>query len=103
MMRLMHGLGAYAETVVTEESLLARVPDLLFDVAAAALPISVLTSLHVSGDRTKVINYAPWRSQKDCDAMLANPEARVLTQQTANIAKSYDPVTCNLRRVYRAE
>ena len=66
-------------------------------------PGFVSASLHVNGDRTKVINYAQWRSQKDFDAMLANPEARILMQQTAAIAKSYDPVICDLRCIYLAD
>ena len=66
-------------------------------------PGFVSASLHVSGDRTKVINYAQWRSQEDFDAMMANPEAQLLMQHTASIAKSYDPILCDLRRVYLAE
>lgn len=44
VMTLLHGLGAYAEYVVADESVLCRIPDALSDVEAAALPIPVQTA-----------------------------------------------------------
>lgn len=48
-------LGAFAESIVVDESILARVPDSLSDVDAATLPIPTLTAwqtLHAAGDIT---------------------------------------------------
>jgi NADPH:quinone reductase-like Zn-dependent oxidoreductase len=44
VMTLLNGLGAYAEYVVADESVLCRIPDALSDVEAAALPIPVQTA-----------------------------------------------------------
>jgi NADPH:quinone reductase-like Zn-dependent oxidoreductase len=44
VMTLLHGLGAYAEYIVVDESVLCRIPEELSDVEAAALPISVQTA-----------------------------------------------------------
>jgi len=44
VMTLLHGLGAYAEYIVVDESVLCRIPEALSDVEAAALPISVQTA-----------------------------------------------------------
>lgn len=53
VMGILHGLGAYAQQVVVEEALLARIPATLTDVAAAALPMAALTAwqaLHLAGE-----------------------------------------------------
>ena len=44
VMTLLHGLGAYAEYIVVDESILCPIPEALSDVEAAALPISVQTA-----------------------------------------------------------
>ncbi len=60
-------------------------------------PGYVSANLHVSDDRTRVVNYAQWRSRADFEAMLADDVARVHMREAAAIAESYDPVICDLR------
>ncbi len=53
VMGLLHTLGAYAEHVAVDEDKLARVPEEMANVDAAALPVAVLTAwqaLHAAGD-----------------------------------------------------
>lgn len=53
VMTMSTSLGAFAEYIAVEESILARVPDTLSDVDAATLPIPGLTAwqaLHAAGD-----------------------------------------------------
>lgn len=52
----------------------------------------VLANLHVSTDRTRVVNYAQWRTFENFKAMHANADARPHIQAAANLAESYDPV-----------
>ena len=40
------------------------------------LPGFVSANLHVSVDRTRVVNYVQWRTRADFDAMQKNPEVR---------------------------
>jgi NADPH:quinone reductase-like Zn-dependent oxidoreductase len=53
VMGILHGLGAYARRVAVAEATLARIPESLTDVDAAALPIPSLTAwqaLHAAGE-----------------------------------------------------
>jgi NADPH:quinone reductase-like Zn-dependent oxidoreductase len=61
VMGFLHGLGAYTDNLKVSASLLARIPEELTDVQAAALPIPLTTawqSLHAAGEldrRAKVL------------------------------------------------
>ena len=55
------------------------------------LPGFVSANLHKSLDRTKVANYAQWRSQEDFEAMLEDPEAAVHMREAAEIAEKFEP------------
>ncbi len=55
------------------------------------LPGFVSANIHKSLDGTRVANYAQWRSVKDFQAMLKNPEAIPHMQQAASLATSLDP------------
>ena len=53
VMTMSQSLGAFAEHIVVDESILAKVPDLVSDVNAATLPIPALSawqSLHAAGE-----------------------------------------------------
>ncbi|MGI4879980.1 MAG: NADP-dependent oxidoreductase [Janthinobacterium lividum] len=53
VMGFLHGLGAYTDNLKVGASLLARIPEELTDVQAAALPIALTTAwqaLHVAGE-----------------------------------------------------
>jgi quinol monooxygenase YgiN len=57
----------------------------------------VSANLHMSDDRTRIVNYAQWRSKADLEAMWQDPQARVHMEEAARIATSYDPVLYELR------
>jgi len=48
-------------------------------------------NIHVSTDRTRVLNYAQWDSPEAYGAMLADADARVHMEQAASLASSFDP------------
>ena len=48
-------------------------------------------NIHVSTDRTRVLNYAQWDSPQAYAAMLADPEAQVHMEEAASLASSFDP------------
>jgi heme-degrading monooxygenase HmoA len=60
-------------------------------------PGYISTSLHRSGDHTKVTNYAQWRSREDFDAMLDDPEAQ---QRMAAIARLATPSAAHYEVVW---
>ncbi|RZL77104.1 MAG: antibiotic biosynthesis monooxygenase [Sphingomonas sp.] len=73
----------------------------------ASGPISGMTgfvsaNLHVSADRTRVVNYAQWRSRADYDAFVHDPDAQPHMRQAADLVKSYDPVFYDLLHVVGA-
>ena len=59
----------------------------------------ISANLHVSADKTRVVNYAQWRSRADLDAFLKNPDAQPHMKEAADFAESYDPVFYDLRYV----
>ena len=61
------------------------------------LPGFVSANLHVSEDKTRVVNYAQWRAKADMGAMLRRPEAQPHLRSAADLAESYDPVLYTLR------
>ena len=44
-------------------------------------PGFISANLHLSADRTRIVNYAQWRSRADFEAMLKDPAARVHSSQ----------------------
>ena len=48
-------------------------------------------NIHLSTDRTRVVNYAQWDSAEAYQAMLTNPATRPHMAQAAAIAASFDP------------
>ena len=59
------------------------------------LPGFISASIHASLDRTRVINYAQWRSKADFDAMRAKPEAVPHMQAAAALA-TFEPIACKV-------
>ena len=57
----------------------------------------VSANLHVSTDRTKVVDYAQWRTLEPFRSMHANAEAQPHIRAAASLAESYDPVFHTLR------
>jgi hypothetical protein len=59
-------------------------------------PGFVSANLHVSTDRTRVVNYVQWRSRIDFEKMLQDARARVHIQDATDIATSVDPIIYEL-------
>jgi quinol monooxygenase YgiN len=59
------------------------------------LPGFVSASIHKSFDRTKVINYAQWRSRQDFEALRDNKQARPHMDAAAALAK-FEPMLCEV-------
>ena len=65
-------------------------------------PGFVSANLHVSEDRTRVVNYAQWRSKADFEAMRADPQAQAHMKAAGALAEGFDPVFYELRSAYDA-
>ena len=52
----------------------------------------VSANLHVSRDRTRVVNYAQWRSDADLKAMRENEEAQPHMKAASDLAESFEPM-----------
>lgn len=61
------------------------------------MPGFVSANLHLSQDKTRVVNYAQWASVDDFQTMLKNPEAQPHMKTAADLAKSYEPVLYSLK------
>lgn len=59
---------------------------------ARHLPGFVGSSVHVSLDGARVVNYVQWRSHADLQAMLATPEVKAHMAEVAGFADRIDPV-----------
>jgi heme-degrading monooxygenase HmoA len=66
------------------------------------LPGFISANFHVAKDRTRVINYAQWRSEADVDAMLKDPQAREHLKKAGEIATIVAPTYCDLRQTFDA-
>lgn len=60
------------------------------------LPGFISANLHLSYDRTRVVNYAQWRSEADFRSMLQNPEAQPHMKAAAELAESFEPILYSL-------
>jgi quinol monooxygenase YgiN len=60
-------------------------------------PGYVSANLHLSADRTRIVNYAQWNSRADFEAMLQEPAARAHIAAVGKVASSFDPVIFELR------
>ena len=60
------------------------------------MPGFISANLHVSRDRTRVVNYAQWTSNGDMQAMLQHPDAQPHLKAAADVAKSFEPVLYTL-------
>ena len=72
------------------------------DETMRARPGFVSANLHVSEDRTRVVNYAQWRSKADFEAMRADPQAQAHMKAAGALAEGFDPVFYELRSSHDA-
>lgn len=54
-------------------------------------PGFVAANIHVSSDRTRVLNYAQWETPEAYQAVLADPTAREHMGRAAALAVGFDP------------
>ena len=66
------------------------------------LPGFVSANIHLSTDRTRVVNYAQWDSAEAFQAMLNNPQAREHIDKAAALAASFDPHLYTVESVHHA-
>lgn len=59
-------------------------------------PGFVSANLHISQDRTRVANYAQWRTRADYDAFINDPDTKAHLKQSAKLATSFDPIIYEL-------
>ena len=66
----------------------------------AGLPGFVSANIHASLDKTRVVNYAQWRSVRDFDAMQRRDDVRKHMGQIMAIAVAADPRLFQVRVVH---
>jgi quinol monooxygenase YgiN len=62
----------------------------------------VSANIHLSDDRTRVVNYAQWRDATAMQAMLQNPTAREHMAKCAELAIGFDPHLYTVESVHSA-
>lgn len=68
--------------------------DLLVEATEAVMQYQsgfISANIHRSVDGQRVTNYAQWRSRKDFEAMLRNPDAQAHMRQAGDVADSFEP------------
>jgi len=60
------------------------------------LPGFVSANIHASHDGTRVVNYAQWESREHFEAMREEKAEKPHMKGAAELADSYDPITCTL-------
>ena len=67
------------------------------------MPGFVGASVHVSADRTRVVNYVQWKTEDDFRAMFGSKDAKTHMATLAAIATKIDPVVYEVVYVGSAE
>jgi quinol monooxygenase YgiN len=60
-------------------------------------PGYVSANLHLSTDRARIVNCAPWRRRADFEAMLRDPAARTHIAEAGKVATSFDSAIFEMR------
>ena len=81
---------------------LAELLTIATDEVVQHLPGFVSANIHLSTDRTRVVNYAQWDSAEAFQAMLNNPQAREHIDKAAALATSFDPHLYTVESVHHA-
>ena len=55
------------------------------------VPGFISANIHLSTDRTRVVNYAQWQNAEALAAMQKDPAAQVHMRQAAELAEGFDP------------
>ena len=75
----------------TNATRLAKMLDDATDQVMRHVPGFVTANIHVSTDRTRVVNYAQWESAEAYTAMLSDPANREHMAPAAALAEGFDP------------
>ena len=62
------------------------------------VPGFISANLHVSLDRTQVVNYAQWQSREAIAAAGADPKVAERIREAAQLVESFKPILYELRR-----
>lgn len=65
------------------------------------LPGFLSASIHLSADRTRVVNYGQWESPETLSDMRANPLAREHMSAAAQLASAFDPHIYTVESVHQ--
>lgn len=67
------------------------------------VPGFITANIHLSADRTRVVNYAQWDSAEAMAAMQADPTAQVHMRRAAELAESFDPHLYTVESVHERQ
>lgn len=67
------------------------------------VPGFVSANIHLSDDRTRVVNYAQWESPEAYRAMFDDPEAREHMGRAAALAEGFDPHLYTVESVHQGD
>jgi quinol monooxygenase YgiN len=81
---------------------LAELLTIATDEVVQHLPGFISANIHLSTDRTRVVNYAQWESAEAFQAMLNNPHAREHIDKAAALAAGFDPHLYTVESVHHA-
>lgn len=102
-----HGANATLINVFTVEPTKAtELADILNDVTERVMrhvPGFVSANIHVSTDRTRVVNYAQWETAEAYAAMFDDPTAREHMGVAAALAIGFDPHLYTVESVHHAD
>lgn len=66
------------------------------------VPGFISANIHLSGDGTRVVNYAQWQSTEAYQAMFEDPSARAHMEVCATVATSFEPHLYTVESVHHA-
>ena len=75
----------------TNATRLAKMLDDATEQVMRHVPGFVTANIHVSTDKTRVVNYAQWESAEAYTAMLSDPANREHMAPAAELAEGFDP------------
>jgi quinol monooxygenase YgiN len=62
-------------------------------------PGFISANLHISLDKSRVANYAQWRSKEDFERMQENPDVKPHMKLAAELAERFDPMLYTVAHV----
>ncbi len=100
--------SGYATTMNTYNVIPERVEEVLNYLIRSAnnivrhQPGFVSFNFHVSGDRTRIVNYGQWENREALAGMRENPAMATLMKETREVAGPSEPTPFDLVRIFKA-